>query len=268
MAEILYDLDISEFRHPADVAALKFVEKTIVINKLGELLQKKDAYLQNEIEYLGTGIKLTEKNAPEVWEVFKEAKEALDFEADVELYCIREFSSQFIACGTDRYFIGLPDIAVRLFTKPQLQFLFGRAITALKGKMAEMFSLSRFVESTSGIIPLVGDLLLAPLGQWNRKAQLTLDRGGLLACQDYNAAMKYLIWLSGVPTRDLDSINIHTRVDEIVRSMQEDKGIADAVGNLKNTVFSSRGLYSRERFVELYNWYESGTYAQIIQAHT
>ena len=218
---------------------------------------------------MGTGVRLTSSNAPEVYTAFEQAKEVLDFDASVDLYCYRAYGSAFHAYGTDRYFIGIPDSTIRMFTPIQWQFLFGQCITALKGKMTEMLSLANAIESATHLLPLdTGKVLVAPLGQWKRKAQLTLDRGGLLACQYYDEVMRYLNWVSGVPSRDLDSIDVYDRVEEIVQSTKENKGFADTIGHVKNTVFSTRNMYSRERFLELYNWYESGMYAKIVREHT
>ena len=80
--------------------------------------------------------------------------------------------------------------------------------------------------------------------------------------------MKHLLFLSGVPMRDLNDINLEVRMQDIVQMLSEEKGLANKIGAMKNTVFKNRALYSRERLLELYTWYESGAYAQLIRNHT
>ena len=225
-------------------------------------MEKKDSFYNDEIEYAGSAILLTENNAPDVVGVLQQAMETLDFESDVRLYCNRYLSLVPAFSKTNRCYICVPEIALRLLSKPQLQFLFGRCITAFKGNMTKMFTLSNYIGVSDG------DLLTAPIGQWKRKALLSLDRGGLLACQDYDAVMKHLLFLSGVPLRDLNDIDLEARMQDIVRMLSEEKGVANKIGTVKNTMLKNRVLYSRERLLELYNWYESGAYAQIIQIHT
>ena len=150
MADILYGLDVSEFRHPADIAALKIVEKTIVLNKLGGLLEKKESFYHDEIDYAGSAILLTEKNAPDVVGVLHRAMETLDFESDVRLYCNRYLSLIPAFSKTNRCYICIPEIALRLLSKAQLQFLFGRCITAFKGNMTKLFTLSNYIGTSEG----------------------------------------------------------------------------------------------------------------------
>ena len=61
MPEILYGLDMAEFRHPVDKAAQDAVEKAVIVNKLGEALENFENSYQNQIIFLGSNVRLLRK---------------------------------------------------------------------------------------------------------------------------------------------------------------------------------------------------------------
>lgn len=268
MPEILYGLEVAEYRHPADLAAQNAVEKAVLVNKLGQALENFENTYQDQITYLGSRVRLTRENAPRVFGLLEQAKEILDYQGEIQLYTGRDYSFRIDAGGGPKPLIMVPDAALRQFPDSWLLFLLGQGVTMIKGRMLKMFRLSGGFSLLANAIPLAGDVLKAPLGQWLRKAQLTIDRGGLLTCQDYDTAMQYLTVLAGVPVEDVGTIDMDKRVEQLQRAETEEKDLVESFGHLAGTVFSDRRAWANERFLELYQWYASGECGKVIQAHT
>lgn len=268
MQKILYGIDSSEYRHQADIAAQNLVEKAVPLAKIGEVLEEFEHKYQDEIIFRGSHVKLNHHNAPEVMAIWDKAMEIMDTYADVEIFSHRNYSYRMSVGGIKKPFISIPDTIIRNFSETQWLFLFGQMLTMINGRMLKLFAIARNFEKFMSLFPVIGDALKAPLGQWRRKSQLTIDRGGLLCCQDYDCAMRYLTILSGISPSSVSSVDLSARMQQLVDAQSESKETAVAIGHFNQTLFSSRSAWSNERFIELYNWHESGEYAKIIRKHT
>lgn len=264
MPQKLYDINVFEYQHPADKAALDAVKKAPGFNKLGEILAEIESEYNDRILWLGSYIRLTNNNAPHIIELFSEVCDTLGFDRKCELYSYKAYSYRLDVGGIQSLLIRIPDIMLQRFTDDQFRFVFGQVVTILKGNMLPMFSLTKNIRN----IPLISEAMKPMIGQWRRKAQLTIDRGGLLACQDFDLSMKYLILSAGLPYRMLNEVNYYDYVDEISKTYSSKNDLAKTVGKLTQTVLSDRGAWSNERIVELFNWHESGQYQTIIARHT
>ncbi len=268
MPEILYGLEAAEYRHPAERAAQEAVEKAVLVNKLGQALEDFENSCQDQIRFLGNDVRLTEHNAPRITGLLEQAKEVLDHQGEIALFTGRSYSFRIEVAGGRNPTIRVSDAIVRRFPDAYILFLFGQAVTVIKARLLKVLKLANGYGALTDMVPLAGRVLKLPLGVYMRKVQLTADRGGLLACQDYNVAMRYLTLLSGVPMKDLESVDLDARMEQIRFSDTEEKDLAEAWGHVGETLFNDRRAWTNERFVEMFNWHASGEYGRIIQAHT
>lgn len=268
MPEILYGLEAAEYRHPAERAAQEAVEKAVLVNKLGEALENFENTYQDRIKYLGNNIRLTERNAPHVVGLLEQAKEVLDYSGEIDLFVGRKHTFRIDVGGDQRPTVWVSDMMLRQLPDSYLLFLFGQAVSMLKARLLKVIKLANGFGSFTDMVPLAGKVLKLPLGLYMRKMQLTVDRGGLLACQDYDTAMRYLTLLAGVPLKDVSSIDLDARLDQLQYSDTEEKDLVEAWGHVGGTIFNDRRAWCNERFMEMYNWYASGEYGKILQAHT
>lgn len=268
MPVTLKGLEVSEYRHGEDEKAYKAVEKVLPARKLGELLENVESKYNKRIEYLGSCVRLTPNNAPRIFKLMETAKTTLDYDGDIDLFCTRAYTQRIFVTGVDTPMVMFYDFIIKKFPDEMILFLFGQAITMVGGGMLKMFKLSDSLVDFTDNLPVAGKALVYPVGQWRRKAQMTIDRGGLLACQDYDAAMKYLGLLSGIPFRYINEIDINDRAEQLTRETERRKSLAENIGHVNNTMLSGRRSWANERFVELFNWYNSGEYGRIIAAHT
>lgn len=264
MPQKLYDLNVFEYQHPADKMAMDVVKKTPGFNKLGEMLTEIDNEYNDRIFWLGSYIRLTNINAPRIIKLFDEVCDILGFDKKCEIYSCRDYSFRLDVGGIKNPIIRIPDVILEKFTDDQFRFVFGQVVTILKGNMLPMFSLARNLK----FIPMVSDALKPPIGQWRRKAQLTIDRGGLLACQNFDLSMQYLMLTAGLPYKMLNQVNPYDYIDEISRTYKSKNSVAEFVGKITQTVLNDRNAWSNERMVELFNWHESGQFQTIVVRHT
>lgn len=268
MPEILYGLETAEYRHPAEKAAQEAVEKVVLVNKLGQALENFENIYQDQIKFLGSNVRLTVRNAPQIVELLEQAKEILDYQGEIDLFAGRSYSFR-IEVGGDRHpTIWVSDAIIRQLPDTYILFLFGQAVTMLKARLLKVLKLANGFGSLTEMVPLAGKVLKLPLGLYMRKMQLTVDRGGLLACQDYDTAMRYLTLLAGIPLKDVASIDLDARMEQLQYSDTEEKDLVEAWGHVGGTIFNDRRAWCNERFVEMFNWHASGEYGKIIQAHT
>lgn len=268
MPEKLHGIQVFEYQHPADKAATDVVKKVPGFNKIGTVLEEFERNYQDDLKFWSTYVKLDKDNALRIVNLFKETCDILDYSCDCTLFSYHSYEYRISVGGIKAPIIKIPDLVLERFSDEQMRFLFGQMITMMKSNSLPMFALAKGVSNCTGIVPIIGDAIKMPIGQWYRKAQPTIDRGGLLACQNFDVAMRYLMLLAGIPYKECENINVYDYVEEISRNYDSKKSLAGTVGNLSLTVFSNRRAWANERIVELFNWYESGKYEQIIARHT
>ena len=133
------------------------------------------------------------------------------------------------------------------------------------------------------VIPIVGDLvggstlgvgkaiavgLEAGLLYWYRMSELTADRAGLLACQDFETYINYLMKYAGSPKRHFDKKHDdQIDFDEFIRQAREfeamDYDSLDKIAKTLTVIFKTHP-WTVFRASELLKWHDSGEYQKIL----
>ena len=111
------------------------------------------------------------------------------------------------------------------------------------------------------------ELLKLPIQALMRAADLTSDRGGLLACQDFCAAAMCILWEAGIPISDMDGkneIEMISLAEQYIHAsewMSETwlTGVAKSWNKLNMQV-----MPPAYRIKELLDWYRNGSYREIM----
>jgi Zn-dependent protease with chaperone function len=162
----------------------------------------------------------------------------------------------------------LSSLAVDKLSHQELLFILGREVAhlahqhTLYKEIGLIFPdlMEAFSVVTLGISSLVSAGLKYALFQWDRMSELTADRGGLLACQDPDAAILFFAKLAGWPESQWNSINLNEfkkQVDSFEAGAQKtfDKLIGYMLGS--NT-------WAVTRCKELWTWSIDGSYRKIV----
>ena len=92
-----------------------------------------------------------------------------------------------------------------------------------------------------------------------RKSELTADRGGLLACQNIETAMVFLMNKAGASYTDAQKVSY----SDYLEAYKIDTQLA-AVGKSLQTLNNCTG-WANDRIKELFIWYASGCYDDLLE---
>jgi hypothetical protein len=191
----LTDLSSRAWEHPADRGALTALRQL----RGFDYLLRKLAGLWNEralrLVYIGSSVRVDHRQFARLHLLYTEAATSLDVRRLPDLYVIADPVPQAVTLGIDQPFVVLTSGMVDLLDDDdELRFVLGHELGhVLSGHAVYTTMLIQLlrVSLTLSWLPF-GTLgmraIIAALYEWRRKAELSSDRAGLLASQDYLAS--------------------------------------------------------------------------------
>jgi Zn-dependent protease with chaperone function len=262
----LDDISSTAWEHPADRGAL------VALRQLRgfDFVLKKLAGLWNEralrLVFLGSTVRVDDRQFPRVHEVFVGAAFTLDVGELAELYVLSDPQPNAMSLGIDRPFVVVTSGLLELTDDEELRFVLGHELGhVLSGHALYTTMLLQLAQLSGGLswIPF-GALglraVLAGLYEWQRKAELSCDRAGLLACQDPDAAQRaHMKIASGGRVDLLDAAAFVAQGEEYLNS----DDVRDTV--LKLLLLEARSHpFAVARAAELRRWIDEGGYTAIL----
>lgn len=254
------------WEHPADRGALVALRRL----KGFDTVLKATSSLFNEravrLVFLGSSIRVDERQFATLHRLLGEVGRTLDVERLPELYVSSNPVPNALTIGMDKPFIVVSSGMVELLDEEEMRFVLGHELGhAISGHAVYQTLLQRLIQ-LSGVLSVVpgGGLgvraIMASLYEWARKAELSADRAGLLACQDTAAAFRTFMKLaSGGHLDDLDPTSFFAQGQEY-----------DAAGDLRDSVIKLLLIENRThpfavvRAAELRRWIDSGEYTRFV----
>ena len=261
MPEKLNNLVMDDFIHPDDLSAVKALKKVPGAEKIVSFMEDRNNQMIVRMSTLGNCIKLTGQNFPRVYGIVKDVCEIMGYENMPEVYTRRGYEPDVIPSGVDKPVVVIPNYAIKNFGDDLLYFAVGRAVTRLKSGHLKFYAAAQIMVSVTGFFPVISDAVILPLANWMRKSELTADRGGLLVCQNYTAAMKFLMYKAGMPVKDSQNINI----PEYIEACKSENKIANAGKGMK-TLRNCTG-WANDRIIELFTWHAKGQYDDLLEKY-
>src|SRR3954466_10859298 len=250
------------WEHPADRGALAALRE---LRGFDDVLKALSG-LWNEralrLEYLGSAIRVSDRQYPRVYRLFAEAAATLDVPELPELYVQYDRSINGMCIGMSKPFIVVNSGSLELLDDEELRCMLGHELGHLISGHAVYRTMVLIL--TDWAVRLawlpVGSIVLraivAALMEWWRKAELSADRAGLLSCQDPSASLRLAMKLAG--GGDLSEGD--------TAAFLEQAGAVDRAGDLRDSFIKIRMVAGRShpmpvaRAAELRRWIDSGEY--------
>ncbi|MEU0089689.1 M48 family metallopeptidase [Kribbella sp. NPDC006257] len=262
----LTDISSRAWEHPADRGALVALRQLkgfdFVLRKMSGLINERAFRLQ----FLGSAIRVDERQFPKVHRLFTEAATTLDVRDLPELYITNFPMWNAVTIGMDKPFIVLNSALVKGLDDEELRFVLGHELGHAQSGHALYQSLLFWLMRLTGALNWmpIGALglraIIAALHEWARKAELSGDRAGLLAVQDPAAALRVQMKLaSGGQLEELDTTAFLAQGTEY-----------ESAGDLRDSVLKLLLLEAAThplavvRAHELRRWVDEGEYTAIV----
>ncbi|QSB13686.1 M48 family metallopeptidase [Natronosporangium hydrolyticum] len=263
---VLTGISSRAWEHPADRGALTALRE---LRGFDEVL-KAIAGLWNErawrLQFLGGSIKVDHRQYPRLHRLYAEAATSLDVTELPELYVQNDRSLNAMAVGMKQPFIVVNTGMIELADDDELRCLLGHELGhVLSGHAVYRTmiivltnAMLRMAWFPIGAMVLYG--IIAALYEWWRKAELSADRAGLLACQDPAASLRLSMKLAG--GGDLSEVDT-TAFLEQAAEFERAGDLRDSVLKLLMVAFRSHPM-PVARAAEIRRWLDSGAYQRIL----
>lgn len=268
--KVLKGISVEDFAHPEDAALIQKMDK-IKLNQLVEWVSSVNTKYFMEMRLMGRFTRLSETDMPELYALLRDICRVLDYPEIPRVFMYRSKEFDWKIYIAKEPVIVLTDYVFNDFDEGMLRFHLASAVTALKSKTCYLRAVSTFVyenvekakepsdDLLKGIMGMLGSTLLPFLTPWARMATLTEDRGAMLACQDENAAWRYMLRLSGIP-RELIDVSV---VPDYIAEYKMQSFLSKA-GKLQQNLVRIKP-WQNDRLLALYDWYNSGAYDDILE---
>ena len=270
---IIKGLQSAEYEHPLDRTALETLRKIPLFPKVLDLC----SVPQNSIarlELLGSNLKVTERQMPSLHKIMREACEVLDVEVPLFYISSSPQLNAYTACP-DKPIVCVYSYLIDMLDDDELRFVIGHELSHIKSQHITYQALGTILaENLLGAIlstvpglstfsqPAIYALNYAYY-EWFRAAELSCDRGGYLACQNFTASCKALMKLAGSSQRYVNELNL----DEfIVQSKDFQDESSGSLGMVQKIILSNGRSHpwSVSRVHELIKFNDNGMYADVL----
>jgi Zn-dependent protease with chaperone function len=249
------------FQHPADRAATAALGAIpyldVIVRKLIELGYERAL----RASYLGSAVRLSEAQLPDVWRQHNIAYATLDMEVVPPLYLTQYPSPNAMAIGAAQPIVVLQSELVQLLDAPlQRAVLAHEAAHILSDHQLYRTALQILLNLSSSVLPLPITPVRAALLEWSRASELSCDRAAALVVRDPLLICRALMIITaGAKAEDLD-------LDAFMRQGQE---YAEPTSGLQRLtrLFLDLGVTHAlpvKRVHELMAWVQSGEYDRIV----
>jgi Zn-dependent protease with chaperone function len=254
------------YEHPADRSALVALRKLTGFDTLLKLLNGLFNERAMRLNFLASGVKVSERQFPHIHEMLRDGAYVLDMDVVPELFVTQTPLVNAMALGTNNPFIVLNTGVVDLMDAEELRFIIGHELGhVLSGHAVYRTMLYNLILLAQRIawmpIGYIGlRAIIWGLEEWYRKSELSCDRAGLLAGQDIDAARRALMKTAGGSRlAEMNADAFHEQAHEY-----------DAVPDLRDSLLKLLQLqgmthpFAVVRFAELDHWATSGEYERIL----
>jgi Zn-dependent protease with chaperone function len=254
------------YEHPADRSALVALRKLTGFDTLLKLLNGLFNERAMRLTFLASGVKVSERQFPHIYEMLRDGAYVLDMDQVPELFVTQNPLVNAMALGTNNPFIVLNTGVVDLMDAEELRFVVGHELGhVLSGHAVYRTMLYNLIQLAARIawmpIGYIGlRAIIWGLEEWYRKSELSCDRAGLLAGQDIDAARRALMKTAGGSRlAEMNADAFHEQAHEY-----------DAVPDLRDSLLKLLQLqgmthpFAVVRFAELDHWASNGEYERIL----
>jgi len=261
-----------EYEHPTDRAALDYLRKIPVVPNVIDAVQTQS---NNTIRtnMLGNNVRVTEKQFPSIYRLMREACEVLDVEEPLFYLSSDPELNAYTSCP-DKPIVCISGYLLDMLDDDETLFVIGHELSHIKSRHLTYSVIGSLI--TMGVLqyvlPFGGNTVEAIVRyaycQWERAGEYSCDRGGYLACQNFEASCKALMKIAGFSKRYMNELNI-------TEFIKQGEGFEDIdenqLGKIQKIIFShssSSHPWTVARVKQLLKYRESGQYDSVLQRMT
>ena len=266
---ILTGVSSRAFEHPADRTALTAMRAVPGFDQLLRVASGMLRERQYRLVYLASSVRVDRQQFADLDALLDDVCHVLDAPERPELYVFNDPEPNALTLGVDKPFIAVSSGLYELTDPDERRVVLGHELGhAMSGHALYQSLLMHLLNliGAFGWIPAGGlglRALIAALREWQRKAELSGDRAGLLATQDLDAVLRVHMKLAGGAHLDrIDVAGFLAQAEDYERSGD----LRDGVLKLLNTERQTHP-FAVVRAGEINRWAASAEYRDVLAGH-
>ena len=263
---LLTGISSRAFEHPADRTALTAMRAVPGFDQLLRVASGMLRERQYRLVYLASSVRVDGQQFADLHDLLDDVCAVLDAPESPELYVYNDPKPNAVTLGVDKPFIAMSSGLYDLCDADERRVVLGHELGhAMSGHALYQSLLLHLLNliGAFGWIPAGGLALraiIAALREWQRKAELSGDRAGLLATQDLDAVLRVHMKLAaGAHLDRIDITGFLAQAEDYERSGD----LRDGVLKLLNTERQTHP-FAVVRAAEINRWAASDEYRDIL----
>ncbi|MCL2345774.1 MAG: M48 family metallopeptidase [Desulfobulbus sp.] len=271
---ILNGLNPKEYEHSLDKITLDALRKIPILPKLTELVELPTSMVRR-YSMLGSDLRVTEKQCSSLYRIFRQACDILEVPEPLLYISTDPQLNAYTACP-DKPIIKIYSYLLDILEDDEIMFVLGHELSHIKSRHI-VYSILGDLLSTGALRIIVSTIpglsvLYTPAEislnyafyQWMRAAEYSCDRGGFLACQNFEASCRALMKLSGYSKRFANEINLDEFFAQAQAFQEENEA---ALGKVQQILlsFGQTHPWGVLRVRELMKFRDNGDYDKILR---
>ena len=270
----LSGLNTREYEHSLDRTTLDALRKIPILPKLIELVELPTS-MTARYTMQGSDLRVTEKQAPSLYKMFREACDILEVPEPM-LYISTDPELNAYTTCSDKPVIRIYSYLLDILDEDEIMFVIGHELSHIKcrhlvytvlGDLLSTGILRTIVSTVPGMSVLYSPAEISlnyAFYQWMRASEYTCDRGGFLACQNFDASCRALMKLAGYSRKYANEINLEAFFDQAQAFHENNE---TATGKIQQILlsFGQTHPWSVLRVRELMKFRDEGNYDKILK---
>ncbi|MDR2215271.1 MAG: M48 family metallopeptidase [Nevskiaceae bacterium] len=257
-----------------DKIALDALRNIPILPKLIELVETPTS-MTTRYAMLGSDLRITDKQFPSLYRMFRQACDVLEVPEPLLYVSSAPAINAFTACS-DKPIIKIHSHLLDIMHDDEIMFVIGHELAHIKSEHL-VYSVLGELLSTGALRLIVGtvpglSMLYTPAEislnyayyHWLRAAEYTCDRGGVLACQNFDAACRALMKLSGHSHKYADELSLDAFVAQAGAFHEENESTLGKIQQILLS-FGQTHPWAVLRVRELMKFRDSGDYDRILR---
>lgn len=245
------------FLHPGDEAAIQAIRKISGFEKVLEFISKNSLERIYDIQWSSSYFQLTRENSPRVYNMYQRICSAFGVERMPKLFLSRTYDYENTVIGITNPCILISSSALDSMNEKELETYLVADIAGLVAGHGTYNMIDRLLQEFGSLFPIAQEIISFQLNTWAKQRYYTYDRARMLYSDDYNTVMR-LIGYGEAPQKIMENTDIEDKIEQ-ARAFSRISGIQASAKTL--LAVNKSKPWNSMRVAELYNWVESGMYA-------
>ena len=270
----IHGLKSTEYEHPLDKATLDMLKKTPLLPELLDLVLIPLNSI-TRLDLMGNNVLVTEKQFSSLHRLMREACEVLEVAEPLFYVSSHPEMNAYTSCP-DKPIVCIHGYLLDILNDEELLFIIGHELSHIKsqhiiyqvlGQLIMTGALGAILTTVPGFGIAAETALRYAYFMWARASEFSCDRGGYLACQNFEASCSALMKLAGSNRRHVNELSVEAFIEQGKAFKDID---ASDLGKVQKIILSYEMTHPWPvaRVSELIKFNESGQYYNVLHRKT